>query len=141
MPRLRLPHVLLVLFITLFAEANPVFTLWLSAINWDPLIDYLSFSRLMFWCVVASLCWAVIRPKFNATQKAAPCRGLQNNPSTLPQTWGTSSRQFLSATDLPLNIRILDQPSHSSQTKTLQFAIFSGCIHYQVTIAILLRNE
>ncbi len=64
-----LPVSLSAIFIGLFAQANPIITGWIDAINWEAPKDYISVKRLLFWLVVASGCWAVIRPKMKAVKR------------------------------------------------------------------------
>lgn len=58
-----LPIVLSVVFIFLFASANPILTKWLSRFDFEALFKMFSFGRLFFWIVIAAMVFAVIRPK------------------------------------------------------------------------------
>lgn len=58
-----LPIGLSLVFIFLFAQANPIITQWLDKIHWRTLAEYLSVPRALFWLFIACGCWALIRPK------------------------------------------------------------------------------
>ncbi len=66
-----LPIVLSVVFIFLFASANPIVTKWLSGFDFKALLEMFSFGRLFFWAVMAAIVFAVIRPKLKRKRKAA----------------------------------------------------------------------
>ncbi len=58
-----LPVGLSLVFIMLFSNANPIITGWISALNINSFISFLSFWRLFFWFFVGGFIFAVIRPK------------------------------------------------------------------------------
>lgn len=64
-----LPVGLSAVFILLFAEANPIITRWVAQVDWRTLSAYASFERTLYWLVVASACWALIRPRNRRKQR------------------------------------------------------------------------
>lgn len=58
-----LPVGLSLVFIMLFAQANPIITNWMSNIRWAAITQYFSVWRVLFWLLVACSTWALIRPK------------------------------------------------------------------------------
>ncbi len=64
-------------FVLLFAKANPVISGWIEGVDADFLKAFADGKRLFGWLLSASLCWAFIRPKFwrrRRKQKAAKQR-------------------------------------------------------------------
>ncbi len=59
-----LPLGMSLIFVLLFAQANPIIMHWADAIDLRYLWNYFSVWRLLFWVSVACICWALIRPKF-----------------------------------------------------------------------------
>ena len=64
-----LPIVLSCVFVFLFASANPIVTKWFSGFDLKALFKTFSFSRLVFWGVVAASVFSVIRPKIKKKRK------------------------------------------------------------------------
>ncbi len=58
-----LPFVLSLVFIVLFAVANPVIDDWIDQIDWRELRELFSIKRIAFWFATMIFCWAVIRPR------------------------------------------------------------------------------
>jgi len=63
-----LPITFSIIFIFLFADANPIIDKYLKAIELSHLSDKISGERIFFWFLFTVLCWAIIRLKIN-TQK------------------------------------------------------------------------
>lgn len=61
MLRWVLPVTCTLVFILLFAQANPIITRWVEQIDFR--FPEVSFWRVAFWVIVPSLCWALLRPK------------------------------------------------------------------------------
>lgn len=59
-----LPIFLSIIFLYLFAKANPVISEWLKDINFWHLFSGLSIKRIVFWVVMAGFVALVIRPRF-----------------------------------------------------------------------------
>jgi hypothetical protein len=57
-----LPLGLSTVFILLFATANPIITGWMQTVQWHKIMQYISVLRLLFWVILAALCWSVLRP-------------------------------------------------------------------------------
>ncbi len=64
-----LPIVLSVVFVSLFAHANPIVTKWLSGFEFTSFIKMFSYWRAMFWGFIAIVVFAVIRPKIKRKRK------------------------------------------------------------------------
>lgn len=65
-----LPLGMSLIFVLLFAQANPIIMHWADAIDLRYLWKYLSVWRLLFWMSVACVCWALIRPRFKQRSPA-----------------------------------------------------------------------
>ena len=64
-----LPIVLSGVFIALFANANPIMTKWFSGINFIAILNAFSLWRVLFWLVISSVVFSVIRPKLKPLRK------------------------------------------------------------------------
>lgn len=58
-----IPVGLSILFIILFALANPVIGSWINQIDLDYIIQYISLLRILFFITAIILCWSIIRPR------------------------------------------------------------------------------
>ncbi len=56
-----LPLSLSVVFVVLFAAANPVIDRWLISLDWRAAEQFLTPERVGFWCIGAAMCWGVLR--------------------------------------------------------------------------------
>jgi len=65
-----LPIGLSLMFIALFAGANPILIRWLDLINWDWIIELFTFERILLWSLVIILCWPLLQPKFQLKQNS-----------------------------------------------------------------------
>ncbi len=59
-----LPLGLSLVFVTLFAGANPILIRWLDLINWNWIADLFTFERILLWSLVIILCWPLLQPRF-----------------------------------------------------------------------------
>ena len=59
-----LPVSLTLLFVILFAQANPIIAHAFDGIDWEVLIRLLSVWRWLFWAATGVLVWALLRPRF-----------------------------------------------------------------------------
>jgi len=71
--KIRLKHWILPLglslvFVALFAGANPILIHWLDLINWDWIIELFAFDRILLWSLVIILCWPLLQPRFRLKQ-------------------------------------------------------------------------
>jgi hypothetical protein len=64
-----LPLGLSLVFVILFAEANPILIRWLELINWNWVFNLFTLERTLLWSTVIILCWPLLRPKFRLKQK------------------------------------------------------------------------
>ena len=60
------------IFVTLFAGANPILIRWLDLINWEGIIELLTFERFLMWSLAIILSWPLLQPRFRMNQ--APMR-------------------------------------------------------------------
>jgi len=65
-----LPLALSLIFVALFAGANPILIRWLELINWDWIAEWFTFERILFWFLIIILCWPLLQPKFRMRQHA-----------------------------------------------------------------------
>lgn len=65
-----LPIGLSLVFVILFAGANPILIRWLDLINWDWIFELFAFERILLWSLVIILCWPLLQPKFKLNQKS-----------------------------------------------------------------------
>lgn len=63
-----LPIALTLLFVILFAQANPIIAQVLNGVDWELLLRLLSVWRWLFWTFTAGLIWAFLRPRFPLAQ-------------------------------------------------------------------------
>ena len=76
-----LPLGLSLIFLSLFAGANPILIHWLDLINWNRIIDLFTFERILLWLLVIMLCWPLLQPRFRLKQKStgkASFQGIKN---------------------------------------------------------------
>lgn len=66
------PVLLSLLFLALFASANPVLDEWLSALDPRVLLAIISPTRMVFWLGLAGLIWPFMRMKVSREPKNAP---------------------------------------------------------------------
>ncbi|MES1149937.1 MAG: DUF4153 domain-containing protein, partial [Bradyrhizobium guangdongense] len=52
-----LPAVLSIIFIALFAAANPLIEQWITLLNPRLILDYISVGRILFWTMMLALVW------------------------------------------------------------------------------------
>jgi hypothetical protein len=64
-----LPLGLSLMFVALFAGANPILIRWLDLINWDWIAELFTFERILLWSLVIILCWPILRPRFRLKQE------------------------------------------------------------------------
>jgi hypothetical protein len=64
-----LPLGLSLVFMILFAEANPILIRWLDLINWNWIFDLFTLERILLWLLVIILCWPLLQPKFRLKPK------------------------------------------------------------------------
>ncbi len=69
------PGILALIFVLLFASANPLIEASLSAINLDDLLSLLDPWRVVFWGVVAWFVWPFLRPRLLRRRKPAEVQG------------------------------------------------------------------
>ena len=62
-----LPVTLSGVFLLLFTQANPLIMAWFERINFSRIYEFFSFTRLIFWLVLAGLFLMVIRPRLGWT--------------------------------------------------------------------------
>ncbi len=67
-----LPILLSFVFLLLFSSANPVITRWVSLLDAEFVLRFLSLGRLFFWVLAGSAIFAVIRPKLMAQKVKKP---------------------------------------------------------------------
>ena len=65
-----LPLGLSLVFVILFAGANPILIHWLNLINWNWFFDLFTLERTLLWALVIILCWPLLQPKFRLKQKS-----------------------------------------------------------------------
>ena len=65
-----LPIGLSLLFVALFAGANPIFIRWLDLINWTWVAEQFTFERILLWSLVIIFCWPLLQPKFQLKQNS-----------------------------------------------------------------------
>jgi hypothetical protein len=63
-----LPLGLSLVFVILFAGANPILIRWLDLINWDWILDQFTLERTLLWSLVIIVCWPLLQPKFRLKQ-------------------------------------------------------------------------
>lgn len=71
------------IFIALFAAANPIIERWLMLIHWDQFFELLSWERVLYWLLVASFCWSVIRPRLPKRFRQTPAQSTVQLPASL----------------------------------------------------------
>lgn len=54
------PAILGIVFISLFASANPVIDDWFAAIHWKSFLQQLSAPRILFWLLVVAIVWPLV---------------------------------------------------------------------------------
>jgi hypothetical protein len=54
------PMILGIVFVSLFASANPMIEKWVNLINWSEVTSHVSAARLLFWAVALSVTWPFI---------------------------------------------------------------------------------
>jgi hypothetical protein len=59
-----LPLGLSLVFVILFAGANPILIRWLELINWNWIFDLFTIERILLWSEVIILCWPLLQPRF-----------------------------------------------------------------------------
>jgi hypothetical protein len=59
-----LPLGLSLVFVILFAGANPILIHWLDLINWNWVFDQFTLERTLLWWLVIIVCWPLLQPKF-----------------------------------------------------------------------------
>jgi len=64
-----LPLGLSLVFVILFAGANPILIRWLDLINWNWIFDLFTLERTLLWSLVILLCWPLLQPRFRLKQK------------------------------------------------------------------------
>jgi hypothetical protein len=64
-----LPLGLSLVFVLLFAGANPVLIRWLDLVNWKRIVDFLTLERILLWSLAITLSWPLLRPKFRLKQE------------------------------------------------------------------------
>jgi hypothetical protein len=64
-----LPLGLSLVFVILFAGANPILIHWLDMINWNRVFDLFTLERTLLWVLVIILCWPLLQPKFRLKLK------------------------------------------------------------------------
>ena len=72
-----MPLGLSLVFLSLFAGANPILIRWLDLINWNWIADMYTFERILLWLLVIILCWPLLQPRFRLKQKSAGETGFQ----------------------------------------------------------------
>jgi hypothetical protein len=65
-----LPIGLSLMFMALFAGANPILIHWLDKIDWVWLVELFTFERIFLWSLVIILCWPLLQPRFRLKQKS-----------------------------------------------------------------------
>jgi Domain of unknown function (DUF4153) len=65
-----LPLGLSLVFVILFAGANPILIHWLDLINWNRIFDLFTLERTLLWSLVIMLCWPLLQPRFRLKQKS-----------------------------------------------------------------------
>lgn len=63
------PAMLALVFVILFAIANPILARLFGAIDLEVLIRWLPVSRVVFWFAMASIIWSVLRPRMAARSR------------------------------------------------------------------------
>jgi len=64
-----------ILFLSLFAQANPLIGDALARLAFWPAFDIMTLARFIFWAVILALLWSVLRPPRVALGKARPGAG------------------------------------------------------------------
>lgn len=64
-----MPAALTVVFLTLFAEANPVIEQWLALLDPSRLLDRIAFNRVVFWVFLVLVVWPFLRPARGVLRK------------------------------------------------------------------------
>ena len=77
---LILPLVGSLVFLSLFAQANPLIGDWLAGLDFWPAFDLQTVGRVIFWGIVFTGLWSVLRPPRFALRPARPAQG----PLALP---------------------------------------------------------
>lgn len=70
--RWAVPITLSLVFITLFAFANPIISNWFSDIQWGNVTHLLSPLRWLFWLFILCIGWTFIRPKLRSKRLKSP---------------------------------------------------------------------
>jgi Domain of unknown function (DUF4173) len=68
------PVALALVFILLFATANPILARLFSQIDLHAVIRWLPISRVAFWVAMASIIWSVLRPRMSAWASSRPVK-------------------------------------------------------------------
>ena len=71
-----IPVSLTLLFVFLFAQANPIIAQALAAIDWELPIRLLSVWRWLFWFIAGVIVWALLRPRFMLSNASTPSTGI-----------------------------------------------------------------
>jgi len=71
-----IPVSLTLLFVFLFAQANPIIAQALAAIDWALPIRLLSVWRWLFWFITGIIVWALLRPRFMLSNASTPSTGI-----------------------------------------------------------------
>ncbi|MFT4118448.1 DUF4173 domain-containing protein [Bradyrhizobium sp.] len=67
-----LPAVLGTVFVALFAAANPVIEQWVSLLNPNIILDYVSIRRVLFWTAILALVWPFIHVRWRRRTVVPP---------------------------------------------------------------------
>lgn len=59
-------------FLFLFTIANPLISNWISELNFAALLSALNFDRIIFWILIATLCWSFLKPSIQKLKKHLP---------------------------------------------------------------------
>ncbi len=60
-----LPIIFSIIFILLFADANPIVSQYVNLLRLDSILNLISIHRIIFWALFATFCWAIIRHRIN----------------------------------------------------------------------------
>ena len=79
-----LPVMVAVVFVVLFADANPVIDRWIISLDWAMIDALLAPERVVFWCVAGVMVWGALRAGHIRIAPAAPSPDEQDRRAGSP---------------------------------------------------------
>jgi hypothetical protein len=75
-----LPAVLSIIFIALFAAANPLIEQWVTLLNPKLIFEYVSIGRILFWTMMLALVWPFIHVRWRKRRARAVAETVELEP-------------------------------------------------------------